>query len=140
MQNIQRESTVYRGVTRRERERPRKKRCSIISPVCGRHYACMRRIRINKKLLLRVLDTVIIHSYTELLIPMMNITSVLILITIASISAFSSIPARSFRSVSVLRMADVEVIFPNNKKVKVATGSSLKDAAKKAGFTPNYGN
>jgi len=28
---------------------------------------------------------------------------------------------------------------PNNKKVKVPSGSSLKDAAKKAGFTPNYG-
>jgi ferredoxin len=36
-------------------------------------------------------------------------------------------------------MADVEVIFPNNKKVKVPSGSALKEAAKKAGFTPNYG-
>eukprot|EP01036_Dinobryon_divergens_P026615 gene26615-35288_t len=36
-------------------------------------------------------------------------------------------------------MADVEVIFPNNKKAKVSVGSSMKDAAKKAGFTPNYG-
>jgi ferredoxin len=36
-------------------------------------------------------------------------------------------------------MADVEVIFPGNKKTKVAVGSSLKDAAKKAGFSPNYG-
>jgi len=33
-----------------------------------------------------------------------------------------------------LRMADVDVVFPNNKKTKVAVGSSLKDAAKKAGF------
>eukprot|EP01035_Chromulina_nebulosa_P017827 gene17827-23438_t len=36
-------------------------------------------------------------------------------------------------------MADVEIIFPNNKKVKVASGSTFKDAAKKAGFSPNYG-
>ena len=36
-------------------------------------------------------------------------------------------------------MADVEVTFPNNKKVKVASGSPFKDAAKKAGFSPNYG-
>lgn len=36
-------------------------------------------------------------------------------------------------------MADVEVTFPNNKKVKVAAGSALKDAAIKAGFAPNYG-
>ena len=36
-------------------------------------------------------------------------------------------------------MADVEVEFPNKKKVKVASGSSLKDAAKKAGFSPSYG-
>lgn len=36
-------------------------------------------------------------------------------------------------------MADVEVEFPNKKKVKVPSGSPLKEAAKKAGFTPNYG-
>lgn len=36
-------------------------------------------------------------------------------------------------------MADVEVVFPNKKKVKVSSGSSLKDAANKAGFSPNYG-
>ena len=36
-------------------------------------------------------------------------------------------------------MADVEVIWPNNKKVVVPSGSSLKEAAKKAGFKPNYG-
>lgn len=40
---------------------------------------------------------------------------------------------------SKLQMADVEVTFPNNKKVKVASGSSFKEAAKKAGFSPNYG-
>ncbi len=40
---------------------------------------------------------------------------------------------------SSIVMADVEVIFPNNKKIKVPSGSSLKEAAKKAGFTPNYG-
>lgn len=39
----------------------------------------------------------------------------------------------------MLKMAEVEVTFPNKKKVKVSTGSALKDAAKKAGFSPNYG-
>lgn len=33
----------------------------------------------------------------------------------------------------------VQVKFPNNKSVKVASGSNLKDAAAKAGFSPNYG-
>ena len=42
-------------------------------------------------------------------------------------------------SKSALSMADVEVTWPNNKKCKVAAGSSLKEAAKKAGFTPSYG-
>jgi hypothetical protein len=36
-------------------------------------------------------------------------------------------------------MADVEVTFPNNKKIKVPSGTPLKDAAKKVGFSPNYG-
>ena len=36
-------------------------------------------------------------------------------------------------------MADVELIFPNNKKVTVASGTPLKAAAAKAGFKPNYG-
>jgi hypothetical protein len=40
--------------------------------------------------------------------------------------------------VSRLQMADVEVTFPNKRKLKVPSGSSMKDAAKKAGFTPNY--
>jgi hypothetical protein len=53
--------------------------------------------------------------------------------------AFVSIEAFTIRKHSAglisskLKMADVEVIFPNNKKTKVAVGSSLKDAAKKAG-------
>jgi hypothetical protein len=40
-----------------------------------------------------------------------------------------------------LQMADVDIVFPNNKKTKAAVGSSLKDAAKKAGLircTFNY--
>eukprot|EP00607_Mallomonas_marina_P003269 CAMPEP_0182427782 /NCGR_PEP_ID=MMETSP1167-20130531/19528_1 /TAXON_ID=2988 /ORGANISM="Mallomonas Sp, Strain CCMP3275" /LENGTH=73 /DNA_ID=CAMNT_0024610257 /DNA_START=184 /DNA_END=405 /DNA_ORIENTATION=+ len=36
-------------------------------------------------------------------------------------------------------MADVEIIFPGNKKAKAASGSLLKDAAKKARYSPNYG-
>ncbi|KAJ1412510.1 hypothetical protein B484DRAFT_455308 [Ochromonadaceae sp. CCMP2298] len=36
-------------------------------------------------------------------------------------------------------MADIELIFPNKKKVKAAPGTPLKDACKKAGFVPSYG-
>ncbi len=36
-------------------------------------------------------------------------------------------------------MSQLRKTVPNNKKVKVAAGSALKDAAKKAGFSPNYG-
>ena len=36
-------------------------------------------------------------------------------------------------------MADVELTFPNNRKCTVPAGSSLKDAAKKAGFSCNFG-
>ena len=34
---------------------------------------------------------------------------------------------------------EVEVIFPNGKKTKAATGAKLKDVASKAGYNPNYG-
>jgi ferredoxin len=53
--------------------------------------------------------------------------------------AFQLFSSMRIISKSHLNMADVEVVFPNNKKVKVATGSSMKDAAKKAGYSPNYG-
>lgn len=46
--------------------------------------------------------------------------------------------SRSRSGNSELRMADVEIVFPNKKKAKAAAGSPLKDAAKKAGFKPNY--
>lgn len=32
----------------------------------------------------------------------------------------------------------VEIVWPNKKKCKVPSGSAMKDAAKKAGFSPNY--
>jgi hypothetical protein len=35
-------------------------------------------------------------------------------------------------------MADVEITFPNKKKAKVASGTKMSDAAKKAGYKPNY--
>ena len=55
------------------------------------------------------------------------------------VASFSAFPRAPVRKVNKLYMADVEIIFPGNKKTKAATGSSLKDAAKKAGFSPNYG-
>ena len=36
-------------------------------------------------------------------------------------------------------MADSEITWPNKKKCVVAVGSAMKDAAKKAGYAPNYG-
>jgi hypothetical protein len=55
----------------------------------------------------------------------------------------SSFQVRRFKQsaylLTKLQMADVEITFPNGKKAKVAAGSALKDAAKKAGFSPNYG-
>ena len=53
--------------------------------------------------------------------------------------AFTFLSSSVARSRSTLSMADVEITFPNNKKVKAASGSSLKAAAAKAGFSPNYG-
>ena len=35
--------------------------------------------------------------------------------------------------------AEVELVFPNKKKVMAASGTPLKAAAAKAGFKPNYG-
>lgn len=46
-------------------------------------------------------------------------------------NAISNIAKRQRNTVM---MADVEIVFPNNKKTKVAVGSALKDAAKKAGM------
>lgn len=43
------------------------------------------------------------------------------------------------KNLNRLSMADVELTFPNGKKAKVPAGSAMKDAAKKAGFSPNYG-
>ena len=54
-------------------------------------------------------------------------------------SASGFFHGQATRLVSRRQMADVEITFPNNKKVKAAAGSPLKDAAKKAGFSPNYG-
>lgn len=64
---------------------------------------------------------------------------VVFFLSICRLQAFSPLTSRSRTVISTLKMADVEITFPNNKKAKVASGSSLKDAAKKAGFTPNYG-
>ena len=68
----------------------------------------------------------------------MMLTIVLLIICIYTTNGFRSFPTRHLAK-SSLSMADVEITFPNNKKVKAASGSSLKEAAKKAGFTPNYG-
>ena len=59
---------------------------------------------------------------------------VVALLFLISIHSFFLPSSRSIISRQNVRMmADVEVVFPNNKKAKVAVGSALKDAAKKAG-------
>ena len=58
---------------------------------------------------------------------------------IAIIQSFRHFPQLSRLLLSKRHMVVVEIIFPNNKKVKVASGSTFKDAAKTAGFSPDYG-
>lgn len=57
---------------------------------------------------------------------------------LVSVHSFVSTPF-SLISKNTRLFADVEVIFPNGKKFKGAAGTPLKEAAKKAGFSPNYG-
>ena len=54
-------------------------------------------------------------------------------------NAFTLGPSRMNVRLNTRTYAEVEIIFPNNKKIKAASGSSLKDACSKAGFSPNYG-
>ena len=65
----------------------------------------------------------------------------MMLISVQLVLSFQLNPFQSPRMISKhrIQMADVEVIFPNNKKVKVPSGSALKEVAKKAGYSPNYG-
>lgn len=58
---------------------------------------------------------------------------------IITVTAYVSKISLKSNAITRLNMADVEIVFPNKKKAKVAAGSALKDAAKKAGFKPNYG-
>jgi hypothetical protein len=61
------------------------------------------------------------------------------ILTLTIAFQFIPITPHSRRTKSLFIMADVQVTFPNNKSVKVSAGSALKDAAKKAGFSPNFG-
>lgn len=64
----------------------------------------------------------------------LKLPCILALLFLLSIQSFSLPFSRSVLiRRNVRMMADVEVIFPNNKKAKVSVGSSMKDAAKKAG-------
>lgn len=62
---------------------------------------------------------------------------VLALLSVAT--AFALLPFRRLTRSSQLQMADVEITFPNKKKVNAAVGSAMKDAAAKAKYSPNYG-
>ncbi len=55
-----------------------------------------------------------------------------------SSQAFTASRIVSSRTSSAL-FAEVEVQFPNKKKIKAPSGTPLKDLAKKAGYKPNYG-
>jgi ferredoxin len=71
---------------------------------------------------------------------MSTLATVLVVFLIAAVShSFVFNGAARTMTRSSLKMADVELVFPNKKKVKVASGSSLADAAKKAKYSPNYG-
>ena len=65
--------------------------------------------------------------------------AVLVLAACLLACSHAFVATSSGRFLTRARMADVEITFPNGKKTKAAAGSSLKDAAKKAGFSPNYG-
>lgn len=68
------------------------------------------------------------------MIAKLKLPCILALLFLLSIQSFSLPFSRSVLiRQNVRMMADVEVIFPNNKKAKVSVGSSMKDAAKKAG-------
>jgi hypothetical protein len=68
----------------------------------------------------------------DMMLAKLKFSFVVALLFLISIHSFFLPSSRSIRQ-NVRMMADVEVVFPNNKKAKVAVGSALKDAAKKAG-------
>ena len=74
--------------------------------------------------------------YSELVI---SLFFALALCQIFSVQAFMPHRITWLRNSVKVQMADVELTFPNGKKAKVPAGSAMKDAAKKAGFSPNYG-
>jgi ferredoxin len=98
------------------------------------------------------------RTYLEMLL--VSVSLILIMLS-GEIDAILKSPFSLKRNLHALKMADVEITWyslirlqidktsysftnlsthrPNNKKCKVPEGSSLKDAAKKAGFSPNYG-
>lgn len=70
----------------------------------------------------------------DMMLAKLKFSFVVALLFLISIHSFFLPSSRSIISRQNVRMmADVEVVFPNNKKAKVAVGSALKDAAKKAG-------
>lgn len=67
--------------------------------------------------------------------------TILVMFLIQNTEAFAPSAARLAVSSRVSRplFAEVEVQFPNKKKVKAPSGTPLKDLAKKAGYKANYG-
>ncbi len=59
------------------------------------------------------------------------------MLALTMVSAFTS-TTRVLAQRNMVLNAEVEIVFPNKKKVMVEKGSKLSDAAKKAGFKPNY--
>ncbi len=75
-----------------------------------------------------------VFSMIFLLLSLLSIVSFFL-----SVHSFNTIHFNRIFLRNSLKMANVEIIFPNGKKAVAASGSALKDAAKKAGFSPNYG-
>jgi len=68
-------------------------------------------------------------------------TCVIVLLLLAAV-AHSLLHGSGWRSHQVTRLSplfgEVELVFPNKKKVMAGSGTPLKAAAAKAGFKPNY--
>jgi hypothetical protein len=65
--------------------------------------------------------------------------ALVLILLIFSAVAFNAFPKLLIRKSIGPLMAEVEVIFPGNKKCNAQTGAPLKAVAAKAGFKPNYG-
>ena len=65
--------------------------------------------------------------------------AILLFACVLGVQALVLGPKVASRTSQLALNAEVEIVFPNKKKVMAASGTPLKAAAAKAGFKPNYG-